>query len=63
MEESMITRAYQNARGERQEVTLEQSVWETLTEEELNRMLGFGSPEPKPAPTPKPATPARRKRR
>ena len=37
----MITRAYQNAKGERQEVTLPVGQWEALTEEGLQEMLGF----------------------
>lgn len=50
----MITRRYQNAEGQQQEVTLSAEVWETLTEDGLNEMLGFNKPEPvaeeKPAP-------------
>lgn len=38
----MITRAYQNASGERQEVTLSAGQWDALTEADLNNMLGFG---------------------
>lgn len=61
----MITRAYQNAKGERQEVTLSADAWESLTEDELQDILGFKAPEPEPeaAPAPKPAAPAKRKRR
>lgn len=61
----MITRAYQNAKGERQEVTLSADAWEALTEDDLQDLLGFKAPEPEPevAPTPKPAAPAKRKRR
>lgn len=40
----MITRAYQNANGERQEVTLSADQWEALTEADLDNMLGFGKP-------------------
>ena len=38
----MITRAYQNANGERQEVTLSAEQWEALSEADLDNMLGFG---------------------
>ena len=38
----MITRAYQNANGERQEVTLSADQWEALSEADLDNMLGFG---------------------
>lgn len=38
----MITRAYQNANGERQEVTLSAEAWESITEEQLQSALGFG---------------------
>lgn len=59
----MITRAYQNADGKRQEVTLPQEQWEVLTEDALNAMLGFGKPEPEPAAAPTPASrPSRRRR-
>lgn len=51
----MITRAYQNVDGKRQEVTLPQEQWEVLTEDALNAMLGFGKPAPEPEPAPKPA--------
>ena len=37
----MITRAYQNAQGERQEVTLSAGEWEELTEDALQELLGF----------------------
>jgi hypothetical protein len=37
----MITRAYQNAKGERQEISLSVAEWEGLTEEGLQDMLGF----------------------
>lgn len=40
----MITRAYQNANGERQEITLAADQWEALTEVDLDNMLGFGKP-------------------
>lgn len=50
----MITRAYQNAKGERQEVTLPKDEWRAMTEDALNALLGFGEPEPTPAPAPKP---------
>lgn len=58
----MITRAYQNAAGERQEISLFVEEWEALTEEGLQKMLGFSQPEPEPAPAPTPA-PAKKKRR
>ena len=40
----MITRAYQNADGERQEVTLSAEQWEALTEDDLQNLLGFKKP-------------------
>lgn len=40
----MITRAYQNAKGERQEVALSAAEWEVLTEDQLQSMLGFKAP-------------------
>jgi hypothetical protein len=46
----MITRAYQNAKGERQEVAMSAAEWEALTEDQLQGMLGFKA-EPPPAPT------------
>jgi hypothetical protein len=59
----MITRAYQNADGKRQEVTLPQEQWEVLTEDALNAMLGFGKPAPSSTPAPAPAPkPARRRK-
>lgn len=54
----MITRAYANAKGERQEISLSAPEWEVLTIEELDEMLGFKAepaPEPAPKPTPKSA--------
>jgi hypothetical protein len=42
----MITRAYQNAKGERQEVALAAAEWEVLTVEQLDEMLGFKAPDP-----------------
>ena len=54
----MITRAYQNATGERQEISLFVEEWEALTEEGLQKMLGFSQPEPAPTPAP-----AKKKRR
>lgn len=56
----MITRAYQNAKGERQEVTLPKDQWEVLTEDALNDMLGFAKPETEAAPK---AVSVRRRRR
>ena len=47
----MITRAYQNAKGERQEITLSADQWEMLTEADLDNMLGFGKAA-KAAPAP-----------
>ena len=38
----MITRAYQNANGERQEITLSAEDWDALTEADLANMLGTG---------------------
>lgn len=43
----MITRAYQNAKGERQEVALCAAEWEVLTEDQLQGMLGFNVKPPK----------------
>lgn len=40
----MITRAYQNSKGERQEVALSAAEWEVLTEDQLQSMLGFKAP-------------------
>jgi hypothetical protein len=48
----MITRAYQNAKGERQEVAMAAAEWEVLTVEQLDEMLGFKAPAPAPAPAP-----------
>lgn len=53
----MITRAYQNAKGERQEVTLSADQWEMLTEADLDNMLGFGKAA-KTAPDPEPVAEA-----
>jgi hypothetical protein len=44
----MITRAYQNAKGERQEVTMSAAEWEAVTEDQLQDMLGFKAPVPAP---------------
>jgi hypothetical protein len=46
----MITRAYQNAKGERQEVAMSAAEWEVLTQDQLDEMLGFKAPAPAPAP-------------
>ena len=60
----MITRAYQNADGKRQEVTLSAEQWEALTEDDLQNLLGFKTPEPVVAPVVKAAvTAAKRKRK
>jgi hypothetical protein len=45
----MITRAYQNSKGERQEVALSAAEWEVLTEDQLQSMLGFKDELPKAA--------------
>lgn len=37
----MITRAYKNANGERQEVTLSAESWESITDVDLENILGF----------------------
>jgi hypothetical protein len=50
----MITRAYQNAKGERQEVAMTAAEWEALTDEQLQDMLGFKAPAA-PIPVPAPA--------
>jgi hypothetical protein len=47
----MITRAYQNAKGERQEVTLSQEEWDALLLPQLGVILGF---EDLPVPDKKP---------
>ena len=49
----MITRAYTNAKGDRQEVTLAAEQWEALTDADLDNMLGFGKAT-KAAPAPEP---------
>ena len=46
----MITRAYPNAKGERQEIAMTVAEWEALTDEQLQDMLGFKAPAPAPAP-------------
>lgn len=54
----MITRAYPNAKGERQEIAMTVAEWEVLTVEQLQDMLGFKAPAPAapvPAPAPAPA--------
>ena len=48
----MITRAYQNAKGERQEVALSAAEWDVLTEDQLQDMLGFKAKAPEAAPAP-----------
>lgn len=48
----MITRAYQNAKGERQEVAMSAAEWEVLTQDQLDEMLGLKAPAPAPAPAP-----------
>lgn len=61
----MITRAYQNAKGERQEISLLIEEWEELTDETLQKMLGFVkelAPAPVAQAAPAPA-PAKKKRR
>jgi hypothetical protein len=53
----MITRAYQNAKGERQEVAMTVAEWEAITEDHLQEMLGFKAPVSAPvvvAPATKP---------
>jgi hypothetical protein len=42
----MITRAYHNFKGERQEVTLSAEEWAAITEADLENILGF-TEEPK----------------
>jgi hypothetical protein len=37
----MITRAYQNSKGERQELTLSPEVWDSITDVDLEKILGF----------------------
>lgn len=48
----MITRAYQNAKGERQEITLAPEMWDALSDADLDNMLGFGKVAPAPNPEP-----------
>ncbi len=48
----MITRAYQNSKGERQEVSLTAEEWEALTEDQLQEMLGFKAAAPAKAERP-----------
>ncbi len=48
----MITRAYQNSKGERQEVSLSAGEWEALTEDQLQEMLGFKAAAPAKAEKP-----------
>ncbi len=48
----MITRAYQNSKGERQEVSLNAEEWESLTEDQLQDMLGFKAAAPAKAEKP-----------
>lgn len=48
----MITRAYQNSKGERQEVSLTSQEWEALTEDQLQEMLGFKAAAPAKAEKP-----------
>jgi hypothetical protein len=48
----MITRAYQNSKGERQEVSLTSEEWEALTEDQLQEMLGFKAAAPAKAEKP-----------
>ena len=50
----MITRAYQNAKGDRQEVSMNAGAWEALTEDQLQGMLGFKAAAPAPASAAKP---------
>lgn len=45
----MITRAYQNASGERQEITLAADQWAALSEADLENMLGHGKKPAKAA--------------
>jgi len=52
----MITRAYQNSKGERQEVSMTAQEWEVLTEDQRQEMLGFKAPAPAPAPVPVPVS-------
>lgn len=58
----MITRAYQNAKGERQEISLSADQWEALTEDGLKEILGFNEPKPTPEPKPKAKPRARKKK-
>ncbi len=59
----MITRAYQNAKGERQEISLFVEEWEALTEEGLQKLLGFASEPEAEKFEPVPVRPAVKKKR
>lgn len=54
----MITRAYQNASGERQEITLAADQWASLSEADLENMLGHGKKPAKAAKAAKAEAPA-----
>ena len=54
----MITRAYQNAKGERQEITLAPEMWDALSDADLDNMLGFGKAAAKAEPAPEPVAEA-----
>lgn len=45
----MITRAYQNASGQRQEITLAADQWAALSEADLENMLGHSKKPAKAA--------------
>ena len=50
----MITRMYPNAKGKLQTVVMSPAAWEALSEDDLNRLLGYGveqKEEPKVIPT------------
>lgn len=47
----MITRAYPNAKGERQEIAMTVAEWEAITEDQLQEILGFKAPVSAPVVT------------
>lgn len=53
----MITRMYPNAKGNLQTVVMSPAAWEAISEDDLNRLLGYGveqKEEPKVIPAKKP---------
>lgn len=55
----MITRMYPNAEGKLQTVVMSPAAWESISEDDLNRLLGYGAEqkeEPEAVPVEKPVT-------